>query len=393
MRKIKKMPRGVYLRGLSICCKFALADGTIERRTIGPASQFSPEDAERERLNFKKQVVEGIYQGVKRAPMPQPAARVFTVGDLWQPYLTAYKNSEGRDAGRLEIAWNRLRSTFETVPVGDVTTALVAEFIASRKAQGVVNGTINRELATLRAMFNHGARLTPPAVLRVPWFGERLKESAPRKGFTTDEHYAVLKAHAVALWLRALLAVAYSYGFRKGELLSLRVGQVDLFSREIRLNHETKTGEPRLVSMTGEVYELLRACVSGKESDEYVFTRSDGSRVVDPRDDWYSLCVECKLGEFVPATTKKGKPYKKYVGLNLHDFRRSAVRNLIRAGVPEKVCMEISGHKTRSMLDRYNVTDTTDIVRASEQLEQARKAAATSRSTDTEQTQPIFAQN
>lgn len=390
MRKPKKMPRGVYFRGLSICCKFALADGTIERRTIGPASQFSPEDCERKRLNWKAEVSQGTYQGVTPAPMPSPVKRVFTVGGLWEPYITSYRNSEGRDENRLEITWNHLKPMFERVPVGDVTTVLTGEYIAARKADGVMNGTINRELATLRAMFNHGARQTPPAVDRVPWFGERLKESAPRKGFVKDEQYALLKANADKLWLKALLAVAYSYGFRKGELLNLRVRQVDLLDRLIELERDTtKSDEPRKVKMTSEVFELIRACVSGKNPDDYVFTREDGSPVVDFRDDWYALCVVCKLGEWVPSKRKNGKEFKAYRGLNVHDLRRSAVRNLIRAGVPERVCMDISGHATRSVFDRYNIIDTSDLVRASEKLEQARKVAKT----DTEQTQPIYAQN
>jgi len=102
--------------------------------------------------------------------------------------------------------------------------------------------------------------------------------------------YQRLAKHAPELWLRALMATAYTFGFRKGELLGLRVVQVDLFERTIRLNPgTTKNGEGRMVKMTAEVATLLQACIAGKAASDLVFTREDGSPIVDFRKRWERL--------------------------------------------------------------------------------------------------------
>ena len=92
-----------------------------------------------------------------------------------------------------------------------------------------------------------------------------------------------------------------------------------------------------------------------------------------------TACASAGLGTKIV----EGKPYPFYKGLTLHDLRRSAVRNLRNAGVPENVAMKISGHKTRSVFERYNIVSTDDVHDAMRHLESASLAATSGKTTKT----------
>ena len=83
----------------------------------------------------------------------------------------------------------------------------------------------------------------------------------------------------------------------------------------------------------------------------WVFFRGAGRVIKDFGDTW------------TQATAAAGFP-----DLLVHDLRRSAARNLIRSGVPEKVAMQFTGHVTRTIFDRYNITDTRDLEDAAQKL-------------------------
>jgi integrase len=382
-----KLPRGVTRRGKSLVISFALPDGTIERRSMGPC--VTPEDAAEQRTIYRRQVRLGEYEPWKAR---EAAPKKVTVADLWPVYLRNYENKGKTDAGRLKIAWAHLKPMFEAVAVVDVSTMAIEQYVEARRADGVQNGTINRELATLRAMLIRGSKVTPRMVAMVPAFPERLKEAAPRKGFITDAEYKTLATNAKDPWLRTLIGCAYAFGFRKGELLNLRVRQVDLIDKWIRLDAEdTKNGEPRKVRMTSEVFRLMKECVQGKDPDHFVFTRAGGEHVCDPREEWYNLCISSGLGQWIPAKRRNGKEFKAYRGLNLHDFRRSAIRNMVRRGVNESVAMKISGHKTASVFRRYNITDERDLAEATRLIEAGSKLDIPETETDTKSDTATYA--
>jgi len=248
---------------------------------------------------------------------------------------TSWAHAEGR--------WNNhLKAHFNDVPANGVTTDMVDDYIVARQRQKAAPATINRETALLKRMLNLGMRTKPRKVASVPYF-PHLKEADPRQGFLTQAEYDILRQHAKPLWLRTLLAVWFTFGWRKTEVLRLRVRQVDLTRGTISLPpSSTKEKFPRVVAMTGEIKALLAMLMEGKTGGDYVFCRDEGRYkgmpVRDFRDDWAAMFavagVEARM---------------------VHDMRRSAIMNGTERGVNPDTMMKITGHRTQSVFSRYNI--------------------------------------
>lgn len=285
--------------------------------------------------------------------LPELRRRTVSFGELAADalaYSRQHKRSYQDDAERMVrfLAW------WKDKPAESITPGEIEQRFFD---QDWAPATVNRYRALLSLTYNlgirHGKVSVNPARL-VP----RLPERNVRTGFVDDAQYAQLAQACDTLWLRALLAVGYTYGWRKGELLSLRTRQVNLLERRIRLEPGTTKNEGgRTVKLTSEAYELVKACIEGKQPDDYVFTRERGSPVGSFRKAWASLCE------------RAGVP-----GLLFHDLRRSAVRNLERAGVPRSVAMKITGHKTEAVYRRYAIVSEADLAGATRRLEQVRIA-------------------
>jgi integrase len=182
-----------------------------------------------------------------------------------------------------------------------------------------------------------------------------LEEDNVRKGFLEHDAYRRLRDE-LPPESRLLLVVAYHVGGRKGELMHIEWPDVDLRAKRITLPvGTTKNKEGRTLPIYGEMFEWLRMARTVRDAQhpncDSVFERK-GKAIKDFRKAWASACKRAGLD-----------------GLLFHDLRRTAVRNMVRAGIPEKVAMQISGHKTRSVFDRYNIVSDRDLSDAAAKME------------------------
>ncbi|MBI4562432.1 MAG: site-specific integrase [Candidatus Rokubacteria bacterium] len=152
--------------------------------------------------------------------------------------------------------------------------------------------------------------------------------------------------------LRDFARFGYLSGWRKGEIASLTWADVDRDGRVIRLRPgSSKTGEGRTLALEGELWEIIERrwaarqvpTPEGARLVPWVFHRA-GHPIQDIRGAWASACKAAGL---------EGKLF--------HDLRRTAVRNMIRAGVSQSVAMKISGHRTAAIFRRYDITTEADI--------------------------------
>ncbi len=183
--------------------------------------------------------------------------------------------------------WKHLGPFFGTSPAVNLSYDRLEEYVDLRLSQQASNATINRELSALKTTFRLGRK--KQRIRHVPDF-PHLAENNIRTGFLEDREYAALTAHCSELWMRLFLEIAYSFAWRKSEILNLRVTHVSLATRTIRLDvGATKSGEGREVTMTQRIAALVEQAIAGKGKDDYLLTRDGGHRVKDFRKAWSNL--------------------------------------------------------------------------------------------------------
>ncbi len=301
-----------------------------------------------------------------------------------QDLITFYQTTGKRSLE--EVGWRlkKLFRFFQFRRVASIGPADTTAYAATRQEEGASAGTVNRELALLKRLlrlaYENGKLMRLPVV-------RMLKEAAPRSGFFEADEFEAVRRY-LPQDLQVAVTIAYTFGWRiLSEVLALRLAQVDLEAGTIRLDPgTTKNDDGRLVYLTPELKTLLGEQmnrVKGLMRNRgavvpYLFPNLSGRFQGKPRRDfvkaWKTACLGAMLegkSEAARALTLaavKQNPKLGLLGKLRHDFRRTAVRNLVNAGVSERVAMQITGHKTRSVFDRYHIVSPADLREATEKL-------------------------
>ncbi len=285
--------------------------------------------------------------------------------ELARGFLGDYQINQKRSLIRAQLSVRHLEGFFGGMRIVDITTPRIQAYIEKRIGQGAANATINRELAALKRMLRMGAQQTPPKVNRVPHI-PMLKESNIRKGFFEYGEFLALR-EALPEYLKGFVTFAYKTGWRFSEISGLTWPQVDLEQGIVRIEPgESKNEEGRTIYLDEELKQMLIRQLEEKKARDregqitpYVFPSpcNGGLRKLnDVRKAWATACAEARIGERL-----------------FHDLRRTGVRDMVRAGIPERVAMMISGHKTRSVFERYNIVSDADLKMAAAKRETYQK--------------------
>ncbi len=303
-------------------------------------------------------------------PFIGPAQRRITVGELLDA-LEADCRLHGKGDPRFHL--RAVRDAFGLCRAVDVSTSDVDLRIEQWLADGCAPGTVNRRTGLLARAYRLAIRdkhlASAPYIRRLSEIGRE------REGFVEHDDFEKL-VEALPEYVQDFTRMAYICGWRKGALSKLRWRDV---GRDVILlpAKNSKNRKPQTVPLNEVLFPIIerrRAAAlipladgQAQQLSEFVFHRA-GRPIGDTRKVWELACVKAGLGELVCQgcgqnvdrhTCKDCKAPTRYRGLHFHDLRRSAVRNMVRAGIPDQTAMAITGHRTRAVFDKYAIVSET----------------------------------
>jgi len=285
-----------------------------------------------------------------------PDAEKTTFSDIATMLKDDYKANGRRSLPRIEDAIEHLREYFGDYRAVEITGDKVTAYKTYRQDQRAANSTINNELSALSRMFTLG--IMSNKVAGRPHI-EKLAVNNTRTGFFENAQFAAILKFLPEHY-HAVVETGFVTGWRMAdELFTRQRHHVDLKAGWLRLDPgETKNNEGRMFPLTPRLREVLEKQIAKTEALQkakgevipWLFHRH-GKPIKGFRKAWKSACKLAGIPGKIP-----------------HDFRRTAVRNLERAGVPRSAAMKMVGHKTQAIYQRYAIADESMLKDAAEKL-------------------------
>jgi integrase len=300
-----------------------------------------------------------LHSQPRQAP---PTSKPITWDEAATTLLGFYRALGTRNPVEAEKTLRALTQYFHGWQLADITTAAIQRYAVQERGRNLAAATVNLRLATLRRalrLAHERGELDKLPLIRM------LRPASPRSGFFEPHEFEAVAAH-LPPDLELVARLAYTCGWRiDSELLPLTWSQVDLGQGTLRIPPGgSKNRDGRLVYLTPALKDGLafqRARVLNVERElglgiPWVFPQLRGGRKGTPRKElrkpWYRACERAGVHRLK------------------HDLRRTAVRDMVNSGIPERVAMTITGHRTRTVFDRYCIVSPGDLQEAARRLAQ-----------------------
>jgi integrase len=355
---MRKSKGRIFRRGDTLWIAF-YRDGKEHRETTHSSDETVAQDLLDKRLREVANDADGI------ATFTEPQSRRLKISDLVASLRENYK-LEVRLTASTATELKHVEDSFGDIRALKLTAKDIADHKRERLDDGYAEASINRTLTFLArcyalAIENEVLNAADKPPIKLFPVGNR----NARKGFFSRSDFDKVLAN-LPEDLRDFALFGFVCGWRKGEISGLKWNAIH-DGRITLAAEDSKNGETRTLVISGELTQIIERRKAARITSDgmlsnLVFHRQ-GRIVYEFRKSWARACG--KAG---------------FAGMIFHDLRRSAVRNLIRSGVPQNVAMRVSGHKSISMFRRYDVCSEDDLAAAMQSVEKYNKDAAASQS-------------